>query len=126
MAAAAPIEDRALLVDAVWLHNIGDSPEAARTGFHPLDGARYLVSVGTFADLVGAVAHNSCARFEAEERGLASELGTCTAPSEAVMDALVYADMTRIRPGAVSVWKNAWRRSSNAMVRTTQSNRAIS
>src|SRR5664279_3952795 len=37
---------------------------------------------------------NSCARFEAEERGLASELETFPAPSEALMDALAYADMT--------------------------------
>ena len=44
--------------------------------------------------MVGAVAHHSCARFEAEERGLASELETFAEPSEAVMDALAYADMT--------------------------------
>ena len=94
VAAAVPDEDRRLLVDAAWLHDIGYSPEVARTGFHPLDGARYLMSMGASADLVGAVAHHSCARFEAEERGLAGELETFPAPSEAVMDALVYADMT--------------------------------
>lgn len=66
----------------------------SRTGFHPLDGARFLMSMGASADLVGAVAHHSCARFEAEERGLAGELETFPTPSEAVMDALTYADMT--------------------------------
>jgi len=54
-AAAVPDEDRRLLVDAAWLHDIGYSPEVYRTGFHPLDGARYLLSVGASADLVGAV-----------------------------------------------------------------------
>jgi putative nucleotidyltransferase with HDIG domain len=94
VAAVVPDEDRRLLVDAAWLHDIGYSPEVSRTGFHPLDGARYLMSVGASADLVGAVAHHSCALFEAEERGLASELETFRAPSGAVMDALAYADMT--------------------------------
>ena len=94
VAGAVRDEDRRLLVDAAWLHDIGYSPEIARTGFHPLDGARYLMSIGASGDLVGAVAHHSCARFEAEERGLASELEAFPAPSEAVMDALAYADMT--------------------------------
>jgi hypothetical protein len=76
------------------LHDIGYSPEVSRTGFHPLDGARYLMAMGAPTDLVGAVAHHSCARFEAEERGLASELESFSAPSESVMDALAYADMT--------------------------------
>jgi len=62
-AAAVADQDRWLLVYAAWLHDIGYSPEVSRTGFHPLDGARYLLSVGASADLVGAVAHHSCARF---------------------------------------------------------------
>ena len=33
VAAAVPDEDRGLLVDAAWLHDIGYSPQAARTGF---------------------------------------------------------------------------------------------
>lgn len=57
VAAAVPDEDRRLLVDAAWLHDIGYSPEVSRTGFHPLDGARHLLSIGASADLVGAVAH---------------------------------------------------------------------
>ena len=59
VAAAVANEDREFLVDAAWLHDIGYSPEVCRTGFHPLDGARYLLSVGAPADLVGAVAHDS-------------------------------------------------------------------
>jgi hypothetical protein len=35
-------EWRSALNDAAWLHDIGYSPELTRTGFHPLDGARWL------------------------------------------------------------------------------------
>ena len=59
VATAVPDEERRLLVDAAWLHDIGYSPEVVRTGFHPLDGARYLMSIGASTDLVGAVAHYS-------------------------------------------------------------------
>ena len=43
----APIlgDDADLLEAAAWLHDIGYSPELADTGFHPLDGARYLRDV---------------------------------------------------------------------------------
>ncbi len=34
------------LVAAAWLHDIGYAPEVTDTGFHPLDGARYLVGLG--------------------------------------------------------------------------------
>jgi HD superfamily phosphodiesterase len=37
--------DAGLLEAAAWLHDIGYSPELAGTGFHPLDGARYLGDV---------------------------------------------------------------------------------
>jgi putative nucleotidyltransferase with HDIG domain len=35
-------EDADLLVVAAWLHDIGYAPDVQDTGFHPLDGARYL------------------------------------------------------------------------------------
>ena len=38
--------DADLLVAAAWLHDIGYSPAIADTGFHPLDGARHLRSLG--------------------------------------------------------------------------------
>lgn len=44
------------------------------TGFHPLDGARYLRSVGAPDRVVNLVAHHSCALVEAQLRGLADEL----------------------------------------------------
>src|ERR671915_2005335 len=73
----APIlgDDVALLEAAAWLHDIGYSPQIAVTGFHPLDGARYLRDVTCADDVVcRLVAGHSCAVIEAEQRGLAEEL----------------------------------------------------
>src|SRR5215468_2096838 len=49
------------LVAAAWLHDIGYAPELVETGFHPLDGARYLGRRGVDAQIVSLVAHHSCA-----------------------------------------------------------------
>lgn len=85
-----------LLEAAAWLHDIGYSPELVKTGFHPLDGARYLRDVHS-ADsvLCSLVAHHSCAVIEAEERGLADELRR-EFPSTSMLlnDALAYCDLT--------------------------------
>jgi hypothetical protein len=94
----APIlGDRAdLLEAAAWLHDVGYAPDLAVTGFHPLDGARYLRDVHQADDhLCRLVAHHSCALIEARERGLADEL-TEEFGSEApeLTEALIYCDMT--------------------------------
>ena len=66
-------EDAELVEAAAWLHDIGYAPDLHDTGFHPLDGARYLRDVeGADPLLCRMVAHHSCALTEAEERGLAS------------------------------------------------------
>src|ERR1700690_2256432 len=73
----APIlgDDADLLEAAAWLHDIGYSPELADTGFHPLDGARYLRHVEQpDSRLCRLVGNPSCAILEAEERGLADVL----------------------------------------------------
>jgi hypothetical protein len=54
----------------LWLHDIGYAPELAGTGCHPLDGARYLRRIGVDEQVVSLVAYHSCARIEAEVRGL--------------------------------------------------------
>src|SRR5690606_38331824 len=59
-----------LLIAAAWLHDIGYSPEIARTGFHPLDGARHLRAIGASARLCALVAQHSAAAVDAEIRGL--------------------------------------------------------
>ena len=35
-------EGRETLVAAAYLHDIGYAPEFAKTGFHPLDGGRFI------------------------------------------------------------------------------------
>ncbi|MFC4908408.1 HD domain-containing protein [Actinomadura gamaensis] len=85
-----------LLEAAAWLHDIGYAPDLAVTGFHPLDGARYLRDVH-HADhhLCRLVAHHSCAMVEARERGLAADLAEefGAAPPD-LTEALIYCDMT--------------------------------
>jgi putative nucleotidyltransferase with HDIG domain len=92
--AAVAISEQDLLVAAAWLHDIGYALELADTGFHPLDGARFLEREGFPISLVRLVAHHSCARYEASERGLDQELAVYPFEGGPVMDALVFADMT--------------------------------
>lgn len=83
-----------LLVAAALLHDVGYAPDVAHTGFHPLDGARYLRKVGAPERLCGLVAHHTCAYREAELRGLAGELAEWVDEETALRDALWWADMT--------------------------------
>jgi len=83
------------LVAAAWLHDIGYAPELAVTGFHPLDGARFLGRVGINGQVVSLVAYHSCAQIEAGVRGLADELAGEFSPAEPVLaDVLLWCDMT--------------------------------
>ncbi|AEK38877.1 HD domain-containing protein [Amycolatopsis mediterranei] len=94
LARAVPAEDRATLVAAAWLHDIGYSPRINHTGFHPLDGARFLRQAGWSGEIVNLVAHHSGARFEAEQRGMSVDLKEFPFADNAVLDALVAADLT--------------------------------
>lgn len=91
---AVPAADRGLLVASAWLHDIGYAPELRTTGFHPLDGARHLESLGAPRRLVCLVAHHSGAVYEAEQRGLSAELAAYEREDSPVLDALIFADMT--------------------------------
>lgn len=83
------------LVAAAWLHDIGYAPELVDTGFHPLDGARYLRRAGVDGQVVSLVAYHSCAQIEAEVRGLGAELASEFSPADPLpSDALLYCDMT--------------------------------
>lgn len=89
-------QDADLVEAAAWLHDIGYIPDLDLTGFHPLDGARYLRDV-QHADpmLCRLVAHHSCAVIEGEERGLAGVLRAEFEPApEHLASALTYCDMT--------------------------------
>ena len=93
--AAVPPDDHDLLVAAAYLHDIGYAPTLAATGFHPLDGARWIRDSGRSVRLARLVAHHSCAVFEARVRGLADSLMAEFEPEEsATYDALVYCDLT--------------------------------
>ena len=101
----APIlgDDADILEAAAWLHDIGYSPNLADTGFHPLDGARYLRDVRA-ADsiLCRLVANHSCAVIEASERGLDRQLSEeFPAPDSDLCDALAYCDMTTTPTGCL-------------------------
>ncbi|MFD6415013.1 HD domain-containing protein [Streptomyces sp. NPDC060194] len=99
----APIvgDDAELLEAAAVLHDVGYSPAVAVTGFHPLDGARFLrEQEGADERVVRLVAHHSCALLEAEERGLRSELaGEFELERPDLVDALLVCDMTTTPDG---------------------------
>ncbi|MER6017673.1 HD domain-containing protein [Streptomyces anulatus] len=95
-------QDADLLVAAATLHDIGYAPRLAATGFHPLDGARFLRNEhGADERLVRLVANHSFALLEAEERGLREELATefPLLDEPLLVDALVYCDMTTTPDG---------------------------
>ena len=88
--------DAGLLTAAALLHDIGYAPGLTNTGFHPLDGARYLRDTEYGSDMLcRLVAHHSGALIEAAERGMARELSAeFRPPRRDLADALVYCDMT--------------------------------
>jgi HD superfamily phosphodiesterase len=89
-----------VLATAAWLHDIGYGPDLVETGFHPLDGARFLRRIGAGDRLVRLVAHHSCAVYEARVRGLERELLDEFEPEESVTaDALVFCDLTTAPDG---------------------------
>lgn len=82
------------LIAAALLHDIGYAPDLVKTGFHPLDGARYLRDLGVGEQLCALVAHHSAALIEAQIRGLAGQLSEFEDEATPVRDALWYCDMT--------------------------------
>lgn len=111
---AVPPEDRDALVAAAWLHDIGYAPQLARTGLHPLDGARYLREHGWPDVVVGLVAHHTGAAVEADERGLLRHLAEFDEPLPDLLDALTAADMVTGPDGS---WVKARDRVSEILTR---------
>ncbi|OPC81483.1 phosphohydrolase [Embleya scabrispora] len=93
--------DAEVLYAAAVLHDIGYAPDLVETGFHPLDGARFLRDrAHGDARVTNLVAHHSCALLEAEERGLRAELaGEFPTERDDLIDALIYCDMTTTPDG---------------------------
>ena len=83
-----------VLVSAAWLHDIGYAPDVVETGFHPLDGARYLAGLGAPERVVNLVARHSNAILEAELRGIGDLVAVFPDEGGALRDALWYCDLT--------------------------------
>ncbi len=81
------------LVAAAYLHDIGYAEQLVETGFHPLDGARFVQRLG-HERLASLVANHSGARYEADLRGIEAldeEFPFADTPLDR---ALTYCDMT--------------------------------
>jgi hypothetical protein len=91
--------DRALLVAAAFVHDVGYAPELAVSGFHPLDGAYWLQAQGEDR-LAALVAHHTGARFEAEALRLGRAIEEFADEASVVSDALTYCDLTTGPTGA--------------------------
>jgi hypothetical protein len=86
-------DDAELLLAAAYLHDVGYAPELVKTGFHAVDGARF-VRDGDHGRLAGLVAYHSGAQAEAAERGLEAALSDFEDERSAVSRALTYCDLT--------------------------------
>ncbi len=86
-------EDRVLLIAAAYLHDIGYAPSLNQTGFHPLDGANYLLSHNQ-KRLASLVAYHSEAQYEAQLRGLTATLNQIPSEHSLIANMLTYCDMT--------------------------------
>lgn len=82
-----------LLLAAAYLHDVGYAPELEQTGFHPVDGARFVKTSG-HERLAGLVAYHSGAETEAGERGLMEQLSEFEDERSLVSKALTYCDLT--------------------------------
>lgn len=89
VSAGAPPE----LEVAAWVHDIGYADPLARTGFHALDGARFLEVLEAPQVVVGLVAFHTGAEFEADERGMLGKLLEFERPDQSLLDLLILADM---------------------------------
>jgi len=94
VAATVAAADVQLLISAALLHDIGYAGSLARTGFHPVDGAAFLLRIGAPVRLAALVAHHSEAQLLAPVAGAAAELAAFANEDSAVTDALIFADMT--------------------------------
>jgi hypothetical protein len=81
--------------EAAWLHDVGYSPDLVVTGFHPLDGARWLRDHQWPASTCRLVAWHTQALEEARLCGLAEALASeFERPPRLVASALAWADLT--------------------------------
>lgn len=84
--AGLPGVDREPLIHAAVLLDLGRSPVVVRTGFPPLDAARFLRVRGYPSRVLGLVAHQLAADVEAEQLGVG--LGAFESEDSATVDTL--------------------------------------
>ncbi len=92
-ATVLPGSDAESLVAAAYVHDVGYAPELAQSGFHPLDGARFVRARG-HERLAGLVAYHCSAEAEAIERCLFDELAEFADERSVLSRALTYCDLT--------------------------------
>lgn len=88
-----PSSRAAEVVAAAWLHDLGYAPQLQRTGFHPLDGALFLMSHDWPERIVRLVAHHSLASLEAPFYGVGHHLGVIEEVTGVDADILISADL---------------------------------
>lgn len=86
-------EDASTLVAAAYLHDIGYAEALAKTGFHPLDGGRFVRARGQ-ERIARLVAHHSGARVEAELRGIEGYCDEFRFDDGPLDHALTFCDLT--------------------------------
>ncbi|WAX55117.1 HD domain-containing protein [Jatrophihabitans cynanchi] len=92
--------DAELVTAAAWLHDVGYSPDLVQTGFHPLDGARWLRTKGVAESVCRLVAWHTSAFAEATERGMTNLLlAEFPRPDEKSLRVLTWADLTSSATG---------------------------
>jgi hypothetical protein len=92
--ASVAAERASELIAAGWLHDIGYAPGLAATGFHPIDGARFVRAQGFPDVVVSLVAFHTGAEIEANVRGLDGALDEFARPPLDMLDLLTFADLT--------------------------------
>jgi hypothetical protein len=81
------------LISAAWLHDVGYASQVVDTGCHPIDGARFLMSMDVPVEVVGLVAHHTGAAYEARERGLLAQWKELPTPDAEALDVLTMIDL---------------------------------
>ena len=111
-----PPERVETLLSAAVLHDVGYAPLVRTTGFHPLDGAQWLLVRGCPTDVAAAVAHHSEALLQAGAAPFADRYAALPVPDAAAADVLTYADQTTSpdgrRTGVVPRAVERWRRTA--------------
>src|ERR1044072_947475 len=94
--------DQDVLVAGALLPDICYAPALVDSGYHPLDGARFVLRERGSRRLANLVANHSAARIVAGVRGFGDELSAYPDECSVLRDALWYSDI-RTSPAGVPV-----------------------